>query len=231
MKAQIIDTTGKKIDEVVLPSEVFEVESNPGLLAQYLRVYSHNQRQGTAKVQDRSQVSGTTAKVWKQKGTGRARHGSRKAPIFVGGGQAHGPRGTQNYSLSMPKVLKTQALALALTQKAPTITLIRGLEKLEAKTKLFDQMFKKINSDLKAKYLLVLDQPFNNVVRGTANLKKVKATQVGRLNAFEILNSAAILMTEASLSDLKSRYNTQTVSEPVTEAKTKSTKKTKSKTE
>src|SRR3989338_4775942 len=88
----VLDVSGKKTGTVTLPKEIFAVTVSPKLIAQAARVYSANQRQSSAKTKTRGEVTGSRRKVWRQKGTGRARHGDRYAPIFVGGGIAHGPR-------------------------------------------------------------------------------------------------------------------------------------------
>src|SRR3989337_4392523 len=103
MNIDIVNSQNKKVDTMTLPKEIFGLPDNPNLMAQAIRVYLANQHQGSKKTLTRGEVNRTTAKVWKQKGTGRARHGSRKAPIFVGGGIAHGPRGVTAASLKLTK--------------------------------------------------------------------------------------------------------------------------------
>src|SRR3989344_4073637 len=89
--------TGESLKVVTLPVKVFGVKADPALLAQAVRIYLGNQRKSSAKTKTRAEVEGSTRKIYRQKGTGRARHGSIRAPIFVGGGIAHGPDGSQNY--------------------------------------------------------------------------------------------------------------------------------------
>src|SRR3989338_3710682 len=98
LKADVYDLSGKVIDSMVLPGQIFDVTVSPSLITQAVRVYQANQRMGTHASKTRGMVTGTTKKMFKQKGTGRARHGSAKAPIFVGGGTAHGPH-PRDYSL------------------------------------------------------------------------------------------------------------------------------------
>jgi LSU ribosomal protein L4P len=136
-KTDLLDINGKKVGTINLPPEIFAAEVNPPLMAQAVRVYLANQRKAHPKTKTRAEVNRTKAKWYRQKGTGRARHGSRAAPIFVGGGVAHGPTGEQNYQLKMPKKMKKAALFSALTSKfkEKEILVVKGLEKIEPKPK------------------------------------------------------------------------------------------------
>jgi len=98
LRADVYNTQGRVVSKVSLPKEVFGAKVNDNLMAQAVRVYLANQRMGTASTKNRGEITGSTKKIWRQKGTGRARHGSRKAPIFVGGGVAFGPRYTRLFS-------------------------------------------------------------------------------------------------------------------------------------
>src|SRR5581483_3879222 len=116
LSASVYDLKGKAIGRVTLPSEVFGVEENPHLLAQAVRVYLANQRQGTVSTKTRGEVQGSTRKIYRQKGTGRARHGGIRAPIFVHGGIVFGPK-PREFSLSMPQKMRRLALFTALSGK------------------------------------------------------------------------------------------------------------------
>ena len=133
----VYNTKAKKIGRVQLPKEIFEAKINKILMAQAVRVYLANQRKARAKTKDRSQVRGSGRKIYRQKGTGRARHADRYAPIFVGGGRAHGPQGLSPRHLKMPKKMRRLALFSALTSqlKEKKITVIDDLTKIEPKTK------------------------------------------------------------------------------------------------
>src|SRR3990170_5938571 len=117
MLIQVLNTRGEPAGKTDLPEEIFAVKASPRLLAQAVRVYLANQRLAQARAKTRGEVKGSGKKIWRQKGTGRARHGDAQAPIFVGGGVAHGPTGRENYKLKLPKRLKRRALFAALTQK------------------------------------------------------------------------------------------------------------------
>lgn len=202
MKVQVVDITGKKQGDITLPKEIFGAEPNQTLLAQYVRVYRHRQRQAGAKAQTRSEVTGTTAKVWRQKGTGRARHGSRKAPIFVKGGQAHGPSGEQNYKLTMSKKMRRQALISALSSQAQIVAVLQGLEKVEAKSKKLAEALQKSLGWENTPITIILDTPNQEIIRGSRNLGKVAVTQAKRLNAYEVLHAKQLIFTKESLDQL-----------------------------
>lgn len=224
MKAPIIDITGKKVGQADLPEAVFGIVPNQAVLAQYLRVYQLRQRQATAKAQTRAEVTGTTAKVWRQKGTGRARHGSRKAPIFVKGGQAHGPSGEQNYMRTISKKVRQLALISALSTRAKDIVVVAGLEKLEPKTKALVTALSKIVEQKQPALTLVLDTPQTNIIRASRNLSDVNITRSNRLNAFEIIHARQLLFTQESLAEL----NNLVTSMPETASDTKKTATKKS---
>lgn len=222
MKAPIIDITGKSMGQADLPDELFGVEPNAVVLAQYLRVYQMRQRQAKAKAQTRAEVTGTTAKVWRQKGTGRARHGSRKAPIFVKGGQAHGPTGDQNYKLTMSKKLRQLALVSALSTRAKDFVVISGLEKLELKTKSLAKSLTQVAPQLETNVTLILDSVNPQLINAGKNIPRLKITQAHRLNPYEILNSHNLLMTSSSIEVLGNRLGLEL-------SKPKAVKKEKSK--
>ena len=113
----IYNVKGQSAGKVRLPKEIFGAKINRILMAEAVRIYLGNQRRAKAKTKDRSEVRGSRRKIWRQKGTGRARHGDRYAPIFVGGGRAHGPTGQENFRAKLTKKMKKAALFSALTTK------------------------------------------------------------------------------------------------------------------
>lgn len=195
MKTDIYDIKGEKIGQTELPKDYFGVKINPGLMAQSVSIYLSNQRKALAKTKTRSEVDRTKAKWFRQKGTGRARHGSRSAPIFVGGGVAHGPRGIQNWEKKLPAKMKKQALAGALTtklQEGDTVVM-EGLEGLEGKTKQIAGLLEKLFGREKA--LLVTDKKLVSLARASRNIPYLQIRQANSLNAYEILNGGKILLT------------------------------------
>src|SRR3989338_5152877 len=128
--AKVFDTKGALKKTIDLPKEIFGVQENNILLAQAVRVYLANQRQGTVSTKTRGEVAGSTRKIYRQKGTGRARHGSIRAPIFVHGGLVFGPK-PRDYSMKFPKKMRKAALASALSSKVndAQVKVVDGLEK------------------------------------------------------------------------------------------------------
>lgn len=197
--ANVYNMEGKIVSKVNLPKEVFSAKVNDSLMAQAVRVYLANQRMGTASTKNRGEITGTTKKVWRQKGTGRARHGSRKAPIFVGGGVAFGPR-PRDYSLKIPKKMKRAALfsALSYKQNNGEIKLITGLEKILPKTKLMAKVVKKLGFDSKKiNVLLVMPDKakngFENVYRAGKNIEGLKILNANAINTYEVLDNQSVL--------------------------------------
>ena len=192
--------SGTKLTGIKVPDKVFKAKINSALMAQAVRVYLSNQRQGSARSKSRNEVSVTHMKVWRQKGTGRARHGSRNAPIFVGGAKAHGPSGRQNYSLKLSKKQKQVSLYSALSKqfKAGNILALGGLDKVELKTKKFDQVMDKLKLD-KKKLLLLLDKDERKIVRGIKNLPYMTNDLAVNLSTYAALNAKTIIFTKESL--------------------------------
>ena len=145
-KIDVYTITGTKSGQIELPKEIFAAKVNKPLMAQAVRVYLGNQRRSGARAQTRSEVNRTKAKWFRQKGTGHARHGARSAPIFVGGGKAHGPTGEENYHLKMSQAMKKKALFSALTARLNDneIMVIKDLAKIEPKTKKMSEILNKL---------------------------------------------------------------------------------------
>jgi large subunit ribosomal protein L4 len=223
MNVTVYSLTDKQTT-TVLPEAVFNHPVSERLLAQAIRVYLSNQRQGTKKVKTRGEVSYSTRKIWKQKGTGRARHGSRKAPIFVGGGVAHGPTGLENYTLKLTKKMRRSALYGALTVKAQAqaVSVVDDLSKLDRKTKTMTKLIATLKVKPSSRVLLILDHAYPAVIQAAKNLKNIQPTQVSRLNVYEILNHPNLVFTQKSLSYLE---NLATPKVQSTAPKTKVTKK------
>ncbi len=206
MTIDIYNIEGKVTGNIELPEALFNVDVNPDLIALAVRVAEANQRQGTSKVKTRGELDRTTHKVWKQKGTGRARHGSKSAPIFVGGGIAHGPSGDQEYSLTIPKKMKLKALKGVLTQiaKANQIMVVDGMEKLDTSTKSLANLLKKLNVETKA--VVMLESPLTNIIRAGKNVDNVVITQAKRTNILELLNADKIILHKPAIDTLMATF-------------------------
>lgn len=199
-KINFYSTSGTKLTPVTVPDKIFKAKINQALMAQAVKVYLGNQRQASAQAKDRGEIKVTHAKVWRQKGTGRARHGSRNAPIFVGGAKAHGPTGTQNYWRKLSKKQKKASLYSAISDKYKNNQVIglTGLEKIAPKTKNFDQIINKLKLN-KKNLLLLIDKPQLKIKQGTANLPYLSLDLAANLNTYNILKARTIIFTKESL--------------------------------
>lgn len=213
-KVNVYNTKGETTGKVTLPKEVFGAKINEQLMAQAVRVYLANQRRARAKTKARGEVIGSGRKIYRQKGTGRARHGDRYAPIFVGGGIAHGPRGEVK-RLKMPKKMKRLALFSALTSKlkAKNVIVMKGLEKIKPKTKEMTKMMQNLkckmkNGKLREKISLVLPEKIESVVRAARNIANLKLIQANLLNTYEVLNGGKLIFARDSIKKLKETFLT-----------------------
>lgn len=202
MKIETYDIKGQKIGQTELPKDYFGVKVNPALMAQSVGVYLSNQRKARAKTKTRSEVDRTKAKWFRQKGTGRARHGSRSAPIFVGGGVAHGPRGIQNWERKLPARMKKQAVAGALTTKLRDgdVMVVEDLESLKGKTKEIAGLLEKLFGG--EEVLLVTGKKLASLTRAGRNISSLQICQANLLNAYEILRGGKILLTIGAVKSL-----------------------------
>lgn len=211
VKTDVLNTSGEKTGTITLPTEIFAAKVNPELMALAVRVYLSNQRRSRAKAKTRGEINRTKAKWYRQKGTGRARHGARSAPLFVGGGAAHGPKGIENYKLKINKKMRKAALFSALTSKLKekNILVIEGLEGIEPKTKNMVGILEKlgnVKSKAREKILLILPKPMENVARSSRNIKDVKPSLVGSLNTYKVLNGKKLIFLKESIVELKKHF-------------------------
>ena len=206
MKVDVYNQKGEKLEKQAnLEPAIFEVEPNGDLMAQYVRVYLNNQRQGTAATKTRSDVSGGGRKPWPQKGTGRARHGSIRSPLWRGGGVAHGPR-PGHPRLNISKKMRRAALFSALSQKAheKEIVVLDDLELADYKTAAVAKLLDKLK--LTRSVLFILPTSESKVVGSVRNLVRVTAAQAKQLNAHDCLKADALVILEKSLPVIKETY-------------------------
>lgn len=199
---------GKVSGKISLPGTIFGEKVNKVLIAQAIRVYLANQRQGNASTKTRGEVEGSTRKIYRQKGTGRARHGGVRAPIFVKGGIVHGPR-PKDFSLSLPKKMKRKALYSALSAKVndKQVMVLSGIEKLEPKTKVFAEMVSKLGlADKKQKLLFVTTAEAAETKRAGRNIPGVSFTSVNRLNTYEVLNTKNLILLKDAVEEMEKHF-------------------------
>ncbi|MFI3318081.1 MAG: 50S ribosomal protein L4 [Rikenellaceae bacterium] len=199
MELAVLNTQGVETGrKVVLSDSVFGVEANDHAIYLDVKQYLADQRQGTHKSKQRNEVAGSTRKLKKQKGTGGARCGSIKSPLFVGGGRVFGPQ-PRNYHFKLNKKLKQLARRSALTYKAQAgvITVVEALELAAPKTKAAIAMIDALKVSDK-KVLLVLPEGNSNLQLSCRNLPYVKPILAQNLNTYEIMNCSALVMVEGA---------------------------------
>ena len=200
------DINGRSLGTVSLPKEIFGQKPNKRLLAQAIRIYSTNQSTHWASTKTRSEVRGGGRKPWRQKGTGRARAGSIRSPIWVGGGVALGPK-YRKVILSLPKKMRKRALisAFSLKVQAGSIKVISNIEKIQAKTKIIANVLKKL--DAQGNCLLVIsDNPPNDgqsLRLASRNIQGVSVNRLANLNAYEVIKNKNILFSKEALGGLR----------------------------
>lgn len=198
MQIAVHNVAGEQVGEVELPAEIFEAPINSALMHQALVRQLSNARRGTHKAQSRGEVSRTKSKWYRQKGTGRARHGSRNAPIFVGGGVAHGPS-PRSYEKNMPRKMRRAALRSALSVKAAEtqIVLLDELDMEQPKTREFQSMLERL--DVPNSALVLLADRNDAVEKSARNLPSVKTLRANYLNIRDLLGYDTVLIPMDSL--------------------------------
>ncbi|NEM96772.1 50S ribosomal protein L4 [Pontibacter burrus] len=193
------EDTGRKI---ALSDAVFGAEPNQHAMYLDVKQYLANQRQGTHKSKERNEVAGSTKKIKKQKGTGGARAGSLKSPLFVGGGRVFGPK-PRNYSFKLNKKLKTVARvsALSLLAKDNKVALVESFTLEAPKTKEFISILENIKST--GKTLFVIPSNDQNIVLSGRNIPKVKVATAADLNTYDLLNAEKVVLVEESVNILE----------------------------
>jgi len=208
MKVAVLDITGKNTGrEVELSKDVFGIEPNDHAIYLDVKQYLANQRQGTHKSKERAEISGSTRKIKKQKGTGTARAGSIKSGVFRGGGRMFGPR-PRDYSFKLNKNLKRLAFKSALSIQANdnNLVVIEDFDFENPKTKNFIDVLKALELDTK-KSLFVLGSENTNVYLSSRNLKKAKVVKASEINTYGVLNANKVVITESSLEGINTNLS------------------------
>ena len=214
MKLPVYNIKGEKVKELELDSGLFDVEIKPEVVHQVVVAQMANKRQVIANTKDKSEVRGGGRKPWRQKGTGRARHGSNRSPLWKGGGVTFGPTNERNFKKSVNKKQKRLALAMCLSDKAKEGTLVI-LDKLELENAKTNEI-KKIIADLKGKIenikeskrvLLVSDKNDRGLIRATLNLDNVNVTMANSLNCVELLKYNSVVLPEAAIELIQKHYS------------------------
>ena len=205
-KLEMLKMDGSPAGEIDLSDDIFGVEVREYAVHEVIKNYLANQRQGTQSAKTRSEVRGGGTKPFRQKGTGRARQGSRVAPNHVGGGIVFAPK-PRDYSYTVPKKVRKLAMLSVLTSKVQEKEMI-VLDELKfdaPKTKDMVEVLSKIGAEKKA--LIVTDIKDEAVVKSAANIPGVETTYVGRMNIYEMLNHTSFIVTKAAIEKIQEVYS------------------------
>lgn len=204
-KVALYNLSGEQIDDIELKDSVFGIEVNQHVLYEVVKNQLANKRQGTQSVKTRSEVRGGGRKPWRQKGTGRARQGSIRAPHWVGGGVSFAPK-PRDYSYSVPKKVRRLAMKSALSSKVidNEIIVLDEFKMDQPKTKEIGNILKNLNSSKKA--LIVMDKKDENVVKSAKNIPGVSTTLVNTLNVYDILNHDTFIITKDAAKKVEEVY-------------------------
>ncbi len=204
-KTALYDMNGKKVGDIDLKDTVFGTEVNKTVLHQVVVNYLANQRQGTQSTKTRAEVRGGGARPWRQKGTGRARHGSIRSPLWIKGGVVFAPK-PRDYSYSLNKKVKRLAMKSALSSKVQEkeICVLDQLSLENIKTKEMVNVLKNLKVDSKA--LVVLPEKDENVIKSAKNIPGVTTTLVTTLNVYDILNHDKFIVTKDAVAKIEEVY-------------------------
>ena len=208
MKVEVLTKDGQKSGrQVELADAIFSIEPNDHCIYLTVKQYLANQRQGTHSSLEKSEVSGSTRKLHKQKGTGGSRKGSIKNPLYKGGGRIFGPK-PRDYSFKLNKKVKDLARRSALTYKAKAneIVVVENFELADNKTKSYVQILKNLGLD-KSKTLMVLPSSNRNIELAGRNLPKAKTLTASKLNTYEVLNAKNLIFMEGALANIPTIQN------------------------
>ncbi|MBT4121639.1 50S ribosomal protein L4 [bacterium] len=203
-KVQVYNLNGEKVKEIDLNPDIFAIDVKPEVVQQVVVAQMANSREAIAHTKGRSEKRGGGRKPWKQKGTGRARHGSVRSPLWTGGGVTFGPTKFRNFKQRINKKVRKKAIYMALSDKVNnnSLILVEDLNIPEAKTKSLIEVLNKLPLKDK-KVLLVLDKKNENIVRGASNLPTVMTLPLKSLNVVDLLKYEFVLMPENAALKIK----------------------------
>ena len=200
---EVVDTSAKKVGDVELKDEIFAVEVQPGILHDVVCMQRANRRRGTASTKSRGEVKGSGAKPWRQKGTGRARAGSRKSPIWRGGGTTFGPK-PRDYSYKLPKKVRRLALRMALSARLSegNLVVVDEFSMPEIKTKEFIGVMNNFDFD---NCLVITGDENTNVSLSARNAVGYKVLPAAGLNVYDILKYSKLMLDQSIIAQLEER--------------------------
>ena len=203
-KIDVLNVNGQKVDEIVLSDAVFGVEVNEHVLYEVVKNQLANKRQGTQSAKTRAEVRGGGRKPWRQKGTGRARQGSIRAPQWVGGGIVFAPK-PRDYRYTLPKKVRRLAMKSALSAKVQSgeMIVLDSLNMDAPKTKEFAQILKNLNAN---KALIVMSEKNENVIKSANNIQGVQTALVNTINVYDILKYDLFIITKDAVEKVEEVY-------------------------
>ncbi len=207
MKLKVINIEGKKVDEMEVSDKIFSLIPNSNLIESMVDWQISRFKARTAKTKQRNEIKGSTAKIYAQKGTGGARHSSRKAPLFVGGGIAHGPKGAVYSEKKLNKKVKKLGLFQVLSQKnnLKSLHIVEDFKNEIKKTKLFNNFLKKYN----LKNLLIITDKNSklNIIKSARNIPNLKIIDQEGTNVYDILKYKNVVFTQSSIKTFQERVS------------------------
>lgn len=206
MKTKVYNLEGKETGQIELPERIFNVPANEDLIHQVVVAQMANSREAIADTKDRGEVSGGGKKPWKQKGTGRARHGSSRSPIWKGGGVVFGPTSDRNYSKRINKKMKAKALFMVLSEKLreEKILVLEDIKMEKPSTKDMIKMLERLS--IKTKALVAFGHRDDNAVKSFGNISKVSLIASDSINVVDILKNDMFVVNKEGLKKIEETY-------------------------
>jgi large subunit ribosomal protein L4 len=207
MKLQVINIDGKKTENIELSDKIFSVKPNKNLIQSIVEWQLNHFKPRTAKTKQRNEVKGSTAKIYAQKGTGGARHSSRKAPIFVGGGVAHGPKGSVYKVKKINKKIRKLGLLYLLTQKneVNSLFVVEDFKTEITKTKLFNKFLEK--NKLQNSLIISDENSRSKIIKSARNIPNLKIIKQEGTNVYDLLKYKNVIFTITSIKSLQDRLS------------------------
>jgi len=208
LKVKVYNLEGKEVEELELQPDLFGIEANVALIHQVVEAQQANARQVLAHTKTRSEVRGGGKKPWAQKGTGRARHGSIRSPLWIGGGVTFGPRNDRVFDKKVNKKMKRKALAMVLSDKVKNnnLFIVDKLELPKIQTKDFATSLKRLPGKVATNYLVVLAAKNDIISKSARNLPKIQTILADSLNVVDILKHNYLLLDKAALLKVVETY-------------------------
>ena len=205
MKLKVINIDGKKGNDIELSDKIFSIKPNAKMIQSLIEWQLNHFKPRTAKTKQRGEIKGSTAKIYAQKGTGGARHSSRKAPIFVGGGVAHGPKGDNYKTKSINKKIRKLALAQTISKKNNNkeLYILSDIKKKIAKTKTFNNFL--IKNKLENVLIISDQETEKNIYKSVRNIPDVKLINYKGTNVYDLIRFKNVLITKSSIKNIEQR--------------------------